>query len=41
MWLTIIHLAFVVLVLLLAFIDPITGLAKGMKTAAGADGPDV
>ena len=36
MWLTIMHLAFVVSALLLAYIDRITGLAKGIKAAGFA-----
>jgi uncharacterized protein (TIGR00645 family) len=34
MWLTIMHLAFVVSALLLAYIDRLTGLAKAMKSAS-------
>jgi uncharacterized protein (TIGR00645 family) len=41
MWLTIMHLAFVLSALLLAYIDRLTGLAKGAKKAVGADAPEV
>ncbi|AMS41540.1 TIGR00645 family protein [Aminobacter sp. NyZ550] len=41
MWLTIIHLAFVLSALLLAYIDRLTGLSKGDKKAAGEDGPSL
>ncbi|ODT08704.1 MAG: hypothetical protein ABS58_01325 [Mesorhizobium sp. SCN 65-20] len=41
MWLTIIHLTFVVSALMLAYIDRITGLAKGGKKAAVDDGPSL
>jgi uncharacterized membrane protein YqhA len=34
MWLTIIHLAFVVSAFMLAYIDRLMGLAKGKKTEA-------
>ena len=41
MWLTIIHLAFVLSALLLAYIDRLTGLSKGDKKSAGEDGPSL
>ncbi len=41
MWLTIIHLTFVVSALMLAYIDRITGVAKGAKKAAGEDAPSI
>lgn len=41
MWLTIIHLTFVLSALMLAYIDRITGLTKGDKKAAGEDGPSL
>jgi uncharacterized protein (TIGR00645 family) len=40
MWLTIMHLAFVVSALLLAYIDRVTALAKGVKKGAD-DGPSL
>lgn len=41
MWLTLIHLTFVLSALLLAYIDRLTGLSKGSKKAAEADGPSL
>lgn len=41
MWLTIIHLTFVLSALMLAYIDRITGLTKSAKKAAGEDGPSI
>ncbi|GAA4117692.1 TIGR00645 family protein [Aminobacter aganoensis] len=41
MWLTIIHLTFVLSALLLAYIDRLTGLSKGSKKSAEADGPSL
>ena len=41
MWLTIIHLAFVLSALLLAYIDRLTGLSKGDKKVAAEDGPSL
>ncbi|CAI2933744.1 TIGR00645 family protein [Aminobacter niigataensis] len=41
MWLTLIHLTFVLSALLLAYIDRLTGLAKGAKKAAAEDGPSL
>ncbi|AWC23091.1 TIGR00645 family protein [Aminobacter sp. P9b] len=41
MWLTLIHLTFVLSALLLAYIDRLTGLAKGAKKAATEDGPSL
>ncbi|MBB6464402.1 TIGR00645 family protein [Aminobacter carboxidus] len=41
MWLTIIHLTFVVSAMLLAYIDRLTGLSKGDKKAAAEDGPSL
>ena len=41
MWLTIMHLAFVVSALLLAYIDRVTGLTKGSKRPGEIGGPDL
>ncbi|PWK72688.1 TIGR00645 family protein [Aminobacter sp. AP02] len=41
MWLTIIHLTFVLSALLLAYIDRLTGLTKGDKKAVAQDGPNI
>lgn len=41
MWLTIMHLAFVVSALFLAYIDRVTALTKGMLGAKTDDGPTV
>lgn len=41
MWLTLIHLTFVLSALLLAYIDRLTGLTKGDKKAVGEDSPSI
>ncbi|MBT1156370.1 TIGR00645 family protein [Aminobacter anthyllidis] len=41
MWLTIIHLTFVLSALLLAYIDRLTGLSKSEKKAGAEDGPNI
>lgn len=41
MWLTLIHLTFVLSALLLAYIDRLTGLTKSDKKAVSEDGPSI
>ncbi|MGD9916367.1 MAG: TIGR00645 family protein [Rhizobiaceae bacterium] len=41
MWLTIVHLAFVVSALLLAYIDRLTGMAKGSRAKPDDPGPSL